>query len=148
MTTAPEDLAGVLEGVVASWYRGTGRTCVPYPIHVWLTIEGLGTRKLHTAGDGAIAILDEPVHEAYDMEVGTVGVESGTPSVLAAEVGQRIRATSLLWQEPSGEVVGFILHFEDSNDIGIANLADDLEIRTWPEDAWSRAGVTVVHRNP
>lgn len=55
----------------------------------------------------------------------TVEVEPGTPEVLAAKIGQPIEATSLLWSEPPGMEIGFILHFRDG-DVGIANVVDEL----------------------
>jgi hypothetical protein len=110
---------------------------------VWLTIEGLGTRKLHTPGAGSIAILDDLVDLPYAMaEIScTVEVEPGTPEVLGARIGQAIEAISLLWQEPPGEEVGFTLHFRDGS-VGIANLADELMILNWPDELWSSWGVS------
>jgi hypothetical protein len=142
--TTPDQLVGKLIDVAASWYRTPEGDRVPLPMHVWLTIDGLGVRKLHTPGTGSIAILDEPAHLSYDMDrYGTVEVVGGTPDVLAAKVGQTIEATSALWQEPPGEEVGFILHFRDGN-IGVANLADDLVIEPWPSAAWTRWGVSGI----
>ncbi len=109
---------------------------------MWVTVEGLGTRMLHTPGAGSIAILDDPPHQTYSMdEYGTVEVVEGTPQVLGAKVGNRIEATSGLWQEPPGEEVGFILHFGDG-DVGVANLSDDLAIEPWPSADWTRWGVS------
>jgi hypothetical protein len=128
--------------VAASWLRVTGCDRVPLPIHVWLTIEGLGTRKLHTPGTGSVAILEEPPHEAYELDDGaTVEVERGTPALLGARVGQAIEAASTLWQEPPGMQVGFILKFRDGG-VGIVNLGDDLVIKGWPDAAWSEWGVS------
>jgi len=144
VTTTPDQLVGKLTGVTASWLRMNGRDRVPLPIHVWLTVEGLGIRKLHTPGAGSIAILDEAPHQTYNMdEHGTVEVSEGTPEVLGGKVGQTIEATSGLWQEPPGEEVGFILHFSDG-DVGVANLADDLVIEPWPSPAWTRWGVSEI----
>ena len=142
VTTRPDQLVGKLTGVTASWLRTKEGNRVPLPLHVWVTVEGLGTRKLHTPGSGSIAILDERPHQTYDMdEYGTVEVVEGTPRVLGAKVGQRIEATSGLWQEPPGEEVGFILHFGDG-DVGVANIVDDLEIQPWPSADWTRWGVS------
>lgn len=145
VTTTPDQLVGRLTGVTGSWLHPTGPDRVPVPIHVWLTIDGLGTKKLHTPGAGSIAILDEPVHEPYAMDEipGVVEVETGTPEVLSARIGQSIEAIRPLWQEPPGEEVGFILHFHDG-DVGIANIADELTVLTWPDALWSKWGVSRV----
>jgi hypothetical protein len=141
-TTSPEDLLGVLTDVVASWIRLPGQERVPLPVHVWLTIEGVGTRKLHTPGAGSVGILDVAPHEGYDMgKYGHVEVERGTPGVLGSRVGQRIQRVSHLWQDPPGEEVGFVLHFGDSS-VAIANLADELIIDEWPDAMWPARGVS------
>jgi hypothetical protein len=80
-------------------------------------------------------------YETYDIERGTVEVEPGTPEILGARIGQSIRATSALWAEPPGEEVGFILHFDDG-DVGIANVADELTVLTWPDALWTMWGVS------
>jgi hypothetical protein len=145
-TTTPEDLVGILTDVSASWLTPMGRSRVPLPLFLWLTIEGVGTRKLHTPGSGGVAILNEPVPSSYDMaEYGRVVVESGSPQVLGARVGQRIEAVGRLWQEPPGEEAGFVLHFGDGS-IAIANLADDLVVGAWPNDAWAEQGVSLLGR--
>ena len=116
---------------------------MPYPVHAWLTVEGLGTRKLHTAGAGFVAILDELPHASYDIDGRTtIEVDPGTPAILADKLGQSIDRVSALWQEPPGDVVGFVLHFNDGNDVGVANLGDDLAIRPWPDAAWPSWGVS------
>lgn len=145
VTTTPDQLVGNLTGVSASWIRTSRGNRVPVPLHVWLTVEGLGTRKLHTPGAGSIAILDELPHEPYAMDEirALVEVEPRTPEVLGARVGQAIEAISLLWAEPPGEEVGFILHFDDG-DVGIANVADELTVRAWPDAMWSKWGVSRV----
>lgn len=142
VTTTRDQLVGKLTGVSASWLRTSEGNRVPLPIHVWVTVEGLGTRKLHTPGPGSVAILDEPPYQPYGMdEYGAVDVVEGTPRVLGAKVGQRIEATSGLWQAPAGEEVGFILHFADG-DVGVANIADDLNLQPWPSADWARWGVS------
>jgi len=80
-------------------------------------------------------------YEGYDLKHGTVELERGTPEILGARIGQVIGATSPLRAEPSGEEIGFILHFDDG-DIGIANVADRLTVLTWPDDLWSEWGVS------
>lgn len=144
MSTTRDQLIGKLTGVSASWLRTKEGDRIPLPIHVWVTLEGLGTRKLHAPGTGSVLILEEPPQQGYDMdEYGAVELVEGTPRVLGAKLGQRIEATSGLWQEPPGEEVGFILHFADG-DIGLANIADDLEIRPWPSTDWARWGVSRI----
>ena len=144
--TAPEDLRGVLTDVVASWIRLPERERVPLPLHVWLTIEGLGTRKLHTPGAGGIGILDEAAHEGYDMgRNGVVEVERDTPQILGSRVGQTIDRVSHLWQQPPGEEVGFVLHFAGGA-VAIANLADELIVDHWPDETWSVQGVSIIDR--
>ena len=66
--TVPGDLAGVLEGAVASWYRGRKSARIPYPVHVWLTIVGLGTRELHVVrGKSPLATVDRPIAGMADL---------------------------------------------------------------------------------
>ena len=143
-TTVPEDLLGLLTDVSASWLTVPPRERVPLPLFVWLTIDGLGTRKLHTPGSGGVAILDEPAVPGYELgENGRVDVESGTPEVLAAWVGRRIERVSRLWQEPPGEEVGFVLHFLEGS-VAIANLADDLIIQSWPDQSWADRDVSLM----
>lgn len=108
-----------------------------------MSVEDLGTRQLHTLGAGSIAMRDDVPHAPYEMpELGaTVEVELGTPEVLGTRVGQSIEATSVLWAEPPGEEVGFVLHFHDG-DVGIANVADDLMVLAWHDPRWSEWGIT------
>lgn len=47
----------------------------------------------------------------------------------------------MLWAEPPGEEVGFVLHFDDGA-VGIANVADDLTALAWPDPLWSKWGVS------
>lgn len=143
--TFPEDLAGVLTDVVGSWLRLPGRDRVQLPVHVWITVEGLGTRKLHTPGAGSIGILDETPHAEYSMgRYGSVEVERGTPLILGSRVGQEITQVTRLWQDPPGGEVGFILHFGEGS-VAIANLADELTIAPWPDRIWSGWGVSSVN---
>jgi len=144
--TLPEDLLGVLTHVAASWIRLPGHDRVPLPVHVWITVEGLGTRKLHTPGAGAIGILDETPHAGYRMGPhGTVEVECGTPVTLGERLGQEIKQVGRLWGDPPGEEVGFVLHFEEGS-VGIANVADELTIAPWPDRSWSDWGLSIVGR--
>jgi hypothetical protein len=145
-TTSPEDLQGTLTDVAASWLTLPGRTRIPLPLFVWLTIDGLGTRKLHTPGAGGVAILDEPMSPGHDMdEHGHVDVDPGTPQILGVRIGQRIEGVGRLWQEPPGEEVGFVLHFTEGS-VGIANLADDLVVNAWPDESWVAQGVSSLDR--
>ena len=57
------------------------------------------------------------------METGTIEVEPGTPATLAAEVRQSIVATTPPWQEPLGEMVGFILSAHNSTRRWVGNCA-------------------------
>lgn len=72
-----------------------------------------------------------------DELAATVEVVPGTPDVLGARIGQQIEATSLLWADPPGEEVGFILHFHEGS-VGIANVADELTFPAWPDALWSK----------
>ena len=55
-TIRPEDLVGsVLAGVAASWHQSED-VRGPGPVHVWLTVDGRGTYRFHTAGDGSLDI--------------------------------------------------------------------------------------------
>jgi len=113
-------------------------------MHVWLIVEGQGTYRLHTSGDGSLDVSAGVPHEDYHMEPhGEVAVEPGTPLPLGERVGQRIEGVSWLRQDPPGTEVGVVLHFAVGA-VAVANLGDDLVVAAWPADAWSAAGVAEV----
>ena len=143
MTHAENFTGAVLVGVAASWHQHSGIRDSE-PLHVWLTVQGQGTFRFHTSGDGSLDVSAGAPHEDYVMEPhGEVAVEPGTPRPLGERVGQRIEAVSRLRQDPPGAEVGVVLHF-DVGAVAVANLGDDLVVGAWPGDAWSSAGVAEV----
>jgi hypothetical protein len=139
-----DDFTGaLLTGVAASWHQDAG-VRDSEPLHVWLTVEGHGSYRFHTSGDGSLEVSAGVPHLDYDMErYGEVAVEPGTPLLLGERLGQRIEGVSRLRQDPPGAEVGVVLHFPVGA-VAVANLGDDLIVGTWPADAWSAAGVTEV----
>jgi hypothetical protein len=144
MTVEPEELAGMLLGVTASWHEQEGARSSE-PVHVWISVERVGTVRLHTPGDGTLEIAVGDPYDPYDMqECGGVSVGEG-PDALVERVGQRIEDVSRLRQDPPGMEVGIVLHFREGP-VGIANLGDELVIDRWPGDTWKHSHVVEQHR--
>ena len=118
---------------------------LPRRVHVWLSVERLGTLRLHTPGDGSLEIAAGEPYEPYDMqESGSVALGEG-PEALVERVGQRIEDVSRLQQAPPGMQVGLVLHFQDGS-VGVANLGDELVIGRWPAYMWTQNDVVEEHR--
>lgn len=141
MRLAPEALAGhVLGDVTSSWHELDGRRSAE-PVHVWLSVEELGTLRLHTL-NGLVITLDE-VDDSVEMaEYGRIVVERGAPTALNSRLGERIERVSRLVQQPPGATVGMLLHFRH-HAVGIADLGDVLMVAEWSAADWSSWGLSI-----
>jgi hypothetical protein len=107
---------------------------------LWLSVDGLGTLRLHTL-DGLVITRDD-VSAPYDLgEHGRVVVEPSGPAPLMERVGEPIEAVSRLEQFPPGASVGVLLDFPGGS-VGLADLGDELVVASWPADVWPRLGVS------
>jgi hypothetical protein len=136
----PEAMVGrSLTAVSSSWHELEGHRSKE-PVHLWLSVDGLGTLRLHTL-DGLV-ITRDAVSAPYDLgEHGRVVVEPSGPAPLMERVGEPIEAVSRLEQFPPGASVGVLLDFPGGS-VGIADLGDELVVASWPADVWPRLGVS------
>lgn len=95
-------------------------------MHVWLSLEELGTLRLRTLNGLVITVYE--VDTSVDMgEYGRLVVERGATTALSSRLGERIESVSRLFQQPPGATVGMLLHFRHHS-VGIADLGDDLVV--------------------
>jgi hypothetical protein len=137
----PEALTGhVLTDVTGSWHEFEGKRSTE-PVNVWLSLEELGTLRLHTL-NGLVITLDE-VDASVDIgEYGRIVEQRGVPTALSSRLGERIESVSRLFQQPLGTTVGMLLHFPHHS-VGIADLGDELVVAEWSAPDWSRWGVSI-----
>lgn len=89
-------------------------------MHVWLSLEELGTLRLRTLNGLVITVYE--VDTSVDMgEYGRLVVERGATTALSSRLGERIESVSRLFQQPPGATVGMLLHFRHHS-VGIADL--------------------------
>ena len=128
-----------LAAVSSSWHEFEGVRSAE-PTHLWLSLDGLGTLRLHTL-NGLVITLDD-VDQPYDIgEHGRMLVESSGPTPLIEHVGERIEAVALLDQSPPGMTAGIVLKLQGGS-VGIADLGDELVVAPWPADDWSQWNVS------
>lgn len=141
MSIDPEAFIGrTLVSVSSAWHEFEGQRGA-VPVHIWLSVDGLGTLQLHTL-NGLVISTDSP-YEPYEMvEHGRVLVEPSGPAVLLERVGERIEAVSRLTQSPPGMTVGLLLAFR-AGSVGLADLGDELIVAAWPAEEWRRWNVSV-----
>ena len=141
----PEALASrTLMSVSSSWHEYAGERSAD-PVHVWITLSGIGTLQLHTLS--GLVIVERPEGTPVDMqEYGRIVVEPGTPPALNRWAGQHIERVSRLRQTPPDMTVGMVLHFRDGS-VAMADLGDDLVVADWPAPEWEQAGVAEEERD-
>lgn len=133
-----ESLAGHSPVDVNSSWHEFACKCSARPAHVWLTVSGVGTVRLHTLN--GLQILNEPVHSSHDMnEYGQIVAEATALAALRRWLGHRIDHVSLLHQGPPNATVGMVLHFHEGS-VGIADLGDELIVDEWPGSKLGAAG--------
>ncbi len=120
--------------ITGAWFvRGGHRAASPNPL--WLKVQDLGQVECGCAGNGDISLqLSEP--GPFDMaEFGRVDIESWMDPAVAFIVGAVVYEVSRLVYSPHDAEVGILLQTSQGG-LAVANLGDELETHSWPNEFW------------
>lgn len=138
------DLPGdSLVEVAIAWHVYEGKPA-DYPIRVWIRLARLGSLELNCAGTGSLRLAADEPGTDYDMaQQGNVAIRPAAADfALSPYIGHEIRSLRHLYG-PFNNEIGLVLEFS-AGSVGVANVADDLWVLSWPNPAWDEAGVHVA----